>query len=364
MKTEGAARKGYIPELDGLRGIAYLLILLYHFFIFIPGAEFGWIGVEIFFCLSGYLITNILLKSRTRQNWYFYFYLRRILRIFPLYFFFLLLLLIVGYFFSPGPYLHFFLKYKLFYFLYLQNWLYVFLQTDPTTFLNHFWTLAVEEQYYLLWPLILLTIKKEIRLLYFLLGAMVSIIGLRTYFLAYPVFNLNWPTLFTYTRIDGLILGSALALLHHYTISGGSRKIKLLFAGLLVFQALCLLYLYFNTPAKPDYKAACGYFLTAAGFSGLIQLVLRKKVKAINRLLSNSFLLFTGRISYGLYIFHWPVYVLLNPPLVTYFRAIALPQTPVLLISALICVAISYLLGYISYTYFEKRFIALKRYFY
>src|SRR5512144_2577839 len=90
MKPTTSTRS-YYPALDGLRGIAIILVICCHNFDFIPYLRFGWIGVDLFFVLSGFLITDILLQTRDDKNYLQNFYLRRILRIFPLYYGVLLL---------------------------------------------------------------------------------------------------------------------------------------------------------------------------------------------------------------------------------------------------------------------------------
>src|ERR1039457_3059498 len=153
-----------IPALDGLRGLAILLVILCHAYIFqgtnvyldktalknVWGlARFGWCGVELFFVLSGFLITSILFKTKESPQYFKSFYGRRAVRIFPLYFAVLLI-------FYYGP-ISFFPAYrfepshKIWFFLYLANWKAGFWPVDDLTL---FWSLCVEEQFYLVWPLI------------------------------------------------------------------------------------------------------------------------------------------------------------------------------------------------------------------
>src|SRR3979409_1142111 len=94
MKPENPNRR-YYPVLDGIRGFAILLVVFYHNFGFINYFFFGWLGVDLFFVLSGFLITDILLKTLTNKNYLTNFYMRRILRIFPLYYLSLILFLII-----------------------------------------------------------------------------------------------------------------------------------------------------------------------------------------------------------------------------------------------------------------------------
>ena len=138
----------YIPELDGLRALAIVGVLLFH--LHVPGAEFGWAGVQLFFVLSGFLITGILLNSKARSDYFSRFYVRRTLRIFPIYFLLLGLVLVYA-LLRRLPYSGF-----PWYAFYFQNY-YIGWTSNHTQFpglFAHTWSLAVEEQFYLLWPLI------------------------------------------------------------------------------------------------------------------------------------------------------------------------------------------------------------------
>src|SRR5215510_2969307 len=93
--TELTAKRSYYPALDGLRGLAILLVVFYHNFDFISYSVFGWIGVDLFFVLSGYLITTILLNSLKHPGYLQNFFSKRVLRIFPLYYSCLIIFLII-----------------------------------------------------------------------------------------------------------------------------------------------------------------------------------------------------------------------------------------------------------------------------
>ena len=125
--TATSQHRPYYPALDGLRGIAILLVVFYHNFGFINYFFFGWLGVDLFFVLSGFLITDILLKSSGRPGFLKNFYVRRVLRIFPLYYltlfiFFILIPLldlgVVGF--------EYYLNNQIWFWTYLQNWLFIF----------------------------------------------------------------------------------------------------------------------------------------------------------------------------------------------------------------------------------------------
>src|SRR5690348_11217200 len=170
--TSRPAGPRYIPELDGIRGIAILGVIAFHFGLFTIDSHnllysvygsvvgLGWAGVDLFFVLSGCLITRILLDTRNSGHYFRSFYMRRVLRILPLYYFsvfvFFCVVLPVGYAVAPGSFSsHEWARVapseSLWYWLHLSNWRSAFgiLQTSPLT---HFWSLAIEEQFYLVWP--------------------------------------------------------------------------------------------------------------------------------------------------------------------------------------------------------------------
>ncbi len=152
----------YYKELDGVRGIAALMIMTFHFFQpIIPNTttliyinkfiKFGQTGVSLFFVLSGFLITRILLSTKEKSGYFLTFYIRRALRIFPLYYGFLII-----YYFLINPYLYnasnLSFSTQFYYWFYLQNIADTFGWAANGPF--HFWSLAVEEHFYLFWPLL------------------------------------------------------------------------------------------------------------------------------------------------------------------------------------------------------------------
>lgn len=149
-----------VPELDGIRGAAILLVLVFHFGagtmppgILRDAATLGWSGVDLFFVLSGFLITGILLDTRQAPAYFRAFYARRMLRTFPLYFAYLAAMLLV--ILPLANHFGFFVQYRpepLAYWLYLSNWTSPF-ENPLGGPLAHLWSLAVEEQFYLAWPL-------------------------------------------------------------------------------------------------------------------------------------------------------------------------------------------------------------------
>ena len=164
--------KGYIRELDGLRGIAILLVTMNHFWP--PNgplgrhagvAHLGWIGVDLFFVISGFLISGILIDTLDSPNYYRNFYARRSLRIFPLYYLFITFLFVVIPLAQRGTYFHTaFIRESgspAWYYLYLGNIRESVTGLTPAFFLAPLWSLSIEEQFYVLFPLVVARLRIE-----------------------------------------------------------------------------------------------------------------------------------------------------------------------------------------------------------
>ncbi len=157
-----------VPALDGLRGIAVLAVIFCHLSDYYPEQNAakiflhaGWCGVDLFFVLSGFLITGILLDTRRAQNYFRAFYARRVLRIFPVYYATLLSVLAIAHFFpklnSVLPIAHD----RIFYFFYLNNWWPLLKDSWHANIIGHFWSLAIEEQFYLVWPFLVWLLSRK-----------------------------------------------------------------------------------------------------------------------------------------------------------------------------------------------------------
>ncbi|MDZ4808803.1 MAG: acyltransferase [Bacteroidota bacterium] len=352
------AGRTYYPALDGLRGLAILLVVVYHNFGFINVFFFGWLGVDLFFVLSGFLITDILLKTVGKKDYLRNFYIRRMLRIFPLYYLCLILFLIV----LPKTNLQFDVQYyidhQVWLWTYLQNWIYTFQNPGQTNTLNHLWSLAVEEQFYLLWPLAVLVIKNPKYLLLFISLILVAVLGLRLWAWMHQVVDLAYFNLFTFTRIDGICIGCMIALLQRVNPNFLKRYTS---AIVLFFAFMNFAFFFVNRRyhfAFP-YLALAGYTTFAMMFGLLVNEVVTNKTKLVNFLFNIPLLKFFGKISYGFYIFHWPVYILLSPylfPWVSKFVNGSSLEFSVSVLATLAAIGISW----ISYQYFEKYFLKLK----
>ena len=304
------------PALDGLRGIAVLMVFLFHYggglkshnlavrlLGYITAA--GWTGVVVFFTLSGFLITGSLWDSRGNPHWMRNFYARRFLRIFPLYYTALALSAIV--LFLTWHNLHQLQQLSI-YALFLQNipGLVSSAQSIPSPLpLYHLWSMAVEEQFYLLWPCLLLMVPN--RRSAFQLCAWVCVISaaFRATLFSLP----QIPLQITYSFQDFLLthagefaLGACLALAWRDPERKPSARFAkpILLAGLAIYILSSLISHGFSWDSNLQYALG----LTGASLAAVALLVLALHPGLVRRVCSSSALQFMGRISYGFYIFH------------------------------------------------------------
>jgi peptidoglycan/LPS O-acetylase OafA/YrhL len=357
----GSSNKKHYPALDGLRGVAILLVVFLHNFRFLNYFFFGWLGVDLFFVLSGFLITDILLDTLDKPHFLKNFYMRRILRIFPLYYFILIIcLLILPHIKTLQLNLNYYTNNQVWLWTYLQNWLYTLKEPFGSQMLLHLWSLAVEEQFYLIWPITILLIRRPKILFAVMTVVLLMVAVIRFVLWSYHIGELAYSSLYTFTRIDGICVGCMLALLMR--INPGFLK---KYTSLVVFFIAILNFgFYFlnhqHAYALP-YLAFVGYTTFAILFGILVYEAVIGESKIINFLFNNRILKFFGKISYGLYIYHWPVYILLFEPIQHSLFHISVFNEKTSFITASVAVTIvSILISFLSYEYFEKSFLKLK----
>ena len=289
----------YIPELQGLRGLAVLSVVIYHCHPRLEGtwvhyaSLWGWAGVNLFFVLSGFLITSILLEARDKPRYFQNFYARRALRIWPVY----VLLLVVVYLNAPwfiGPTIAQAIKTApwLAYIFLVQNLFHLALPPaiGPT------WSLAIEEQYYFLWAPIVRFMHRPWMLTAVLAAALIVSPAFR-------LANLHWVTLtHTLIHLDGIALGSLLALgLYILTLSRRTWLWIGLGAAVLGFAATATIA---GGTAFLDSALALAF-----GGTVLAAIASTGARNPINALLRRGPLAFYGRISYGLYMIHIAIFI-------------------------------------------------------
>ena len=303
--------RGHIPALDGIRGIAILTVLLSHFLMreyFVIERTFfimqnGWMGVDLFFVLSGFLITGILLDSRDRPSYFSAFYWRRLLRIFPLYYFAVLVTWLTIVFIEKAPERLQGYDAFVWYFTFTPNiamglkndWLW----HSQVFNLNHLWSLAVEEQFYILWPLVVRYMPtRGLAILCLILLAMGTGLRHMTDHIVGTELSVAAYTL-PFCRMDGLALGAFVAV---------ALRLGWLQALPYKFWIARLLFCWTGWETLQIFLNGTEhrlYTLSPILFACLLFLALNPNPRAVTRLVcENAFLRHLGKYSFGLYVFH------------------------------------------------------------
>ncbi|MCS3798967.1 acyltransferase family protein [Niastella sp. OAS944] len=341
----------YHKELDGVRAIAVFMVIYFHFFydLNLPPlvtrfANFGRTGVTLFFVLSGFLITRILIATKESPNYFSSFYVRRSLRIFPLYYFFLALIFIILPLISGKPFAPFNLQ--VYCWTYVQNFALAFRwdQVGP----RHLWSLSVEEHFYLFWPLLiyLLSIRR-------IVGAIVLIIVM-AFVIKYIMIEHDYAAYyFTFARIDELAIGALLAVLElKNKLTDKNANIYLLLSVVFAIPTIALLTIF--TDINNSIIQIIKYNLLAFTFWSIVGYVISsRETTLVKRFLRSQPMVFAGKISYGLYIYHplciatiWSFSPKMNLALLFVFA-----------------VGFTFLAASASYYLLELNFLKLKRYF-
>ena len=374
--TSAPLEKAHVPLLDGLRGLAILLVLFYHQTILVSAAPMdewlarisavGWIGVDLFFVLSGFLITGILYDAKGSANYFRNFYARRVLRIFPLYYAVVIFSLVVL------PQLG---HYKAANFGRIAGdeiWYWVFLSNVSIAAAGQFrhaildisWSLAIEEQFYLIWPLVVLFFSRS-ALLKICLGCIAFSLGLRIVLVLTGVSPIAVYVL-TPCRLDGLAVGALLALSVRGTANAPAwtrhaPKIFLASGALLLALALWQGGLAWDN----RWVQTLGYTLLAIFFGALLaQILVTAPQTRLARVFGSSVLIAFGIYSYALYLFHMPVRGVLRDFVFNRFPFFVFGSLVVWqILFYVVATGLTLALAFLSWQLYEKHFLALKRYF-
>ena len=361
-----------IPGLDGLRAVAFFLVFLCH----TNYVEAGWMGVMLFFVLSGFLITGILIdmkESLPSKAYFIKFYGRRFLRIFPLYYFYLFLIFGLAYWlysisFRQNRMLEYFQQAP-----YALTYIYDFFCASAwykdSIFLTHFWSLSVEEQFYIFWPLLILfTPKTAYKKLF--IGAII----------AGPIFRMGLSYLYNhhtfaflgpypangiyslpFSHIDAFGFG---AFISRYRIPKARQQFWILLFAIPVIgfatQYIAtgdfglLSALGYPFPLANGYKQIWGYSLLNYFFAITIFAVARDGL--FNRFLELGWMKYLGKISYGLYVYHY-VLIFFAGRIQDY---IALSFDQIKFVSAVVAFPATILVAALSFKFIERPILGLK----
>jgi peptidoglycan/LPS O-acetylase OafA/YrhL len=295
----------HVPALDGIRALAVLLVMAFH--AIAPHTGGGYLGVDVFFVLSGFLITSILLQEigATGSINVRRFYLRRILRLMPALVLMLLTYLIAAPFLWPKvPYSQD-LKEVLLAFFYLSDYANAFWSV-PTR-LRHTWSLSVEEHFYLIWPIVLLALVKlasRRRMAIALVAMYLLFTGWRIFCDLDGAMGYSQSYYRFDTRLSGLTIGALLALLLSENKATHSRRADLMALGALSVIAFCTLH--FNVASTGAMTAG----MTAVEISTLILIytAMTSRRSIVSIALANPTMGYLGRMSYGIYLWHYPIF--------------------------------------------------------
>ncbi len=358
----------YIKQLDSIRTFAVLLVILCHW-----GTKslndifpFGNLGVNIFFVLSGFLITRILLiereniQSKSKVVAIGNFMMRRSLRIFPIYYI-MILILYFGAIYLPNPIPND-LRY---YVLYLQNFLFYYRQAWPGGKVSPFWSLAVEEQFYLIWPWILFFInKKNIK--------KVMIIGIVIGTLSSIIFPLilkknDMTPILTICCLHAFCFGG---LLSYWSVG----KDSMLENNYLLLKKLAIIAFISYSMIKISNFGIASFdrLFESVITTWVIASILLNKSSRFDFILNNKILISIGKVSYGIYLFHNFIPVSVNA-ILHFLRKINFEQSSLLqtinffqnnqLIFNSLCLIILLMISYFSFYFIETPFLKLKKYF-
>ena len=358
---------GHVPTLDGVRGLAIVMVTLFRFNtgpaydgplgnLIFGGLKFGFLGVDLFFVLSGFLITGILYDAKQQARYFRNFYARRALRIFPLYYGFLLVMLVL----MPallGSRWEFFPEARAdqaWLWLYGANFLMGIRDSWCLGSFEHFWSLAIEEHFYLVWPLLIYCCSRRGAMLASLMALCVSIFG-RIAWLRMGG-NSVAVELFTFFRLDGLALGALAALAARGPL--GIRPLVRWAVPAAIFGAIALIVI------TPGDRRLLGlrWTIVAVFFAGVLVLAVASRPNTVwGRFWRFRVLAFFGKYSYAMYVFQLPLVELAAPWLTAAGLCTAVGSVFWGRVAYIgVMSALTTLCAVASWHLFEKRFLRLK----
>ena len=357
MRKSGS--DGFIPELDGLRGIAILLVMIHRVYPRAAGGtqwpiEGGWIGVDLFFVISGFLIAGILIDTRGDAQYFRNFYARRVLRIFPLFYLLVGGMLVVfpllghrGFLSDAGS--------PLWYLLQLGNMPEGVLGHNPPYWLAPVWSLAIEEQFYWTFPLLVAAVApKRLAGWLFAFAGLALVTRIATT-IAFPDRE-RVQYLFTLCRIDTIAAGCLLAVLVRWPGFATLRERLPRWLGPIAGSAAIVL-LATKLDRTTTFGRTAGYSILAIAFAALVLLVVLKRDSRSTAALRWAPLRYLGKLCFGLYLLHRPADTLVTGVV----GKLHLAQDSLVLVPIKIAVAVG--LATLSWRLLETPCLRLKRYF-
>lgn len=318
----------YLPSIDSLRALAVLAVIIYHVDVnYLPG---GFLGVDLFFVLSGYLISSLIIKEyrKTGSLNLYNFYIRRARRLLPAVYFMITVGLVVMVLFNEVLLRKSHLD-SIFGYIYSSNWWYIFHKLDyfdsfgAQSPFKHLWSLAIEEQFYMIFPLLFLLVNRKKKskdgtyklnknFLYVVLGLI--LVSLIAHILLFDINNISRIYFGTDTRAFSLLVGVVGAIL--YPMERLHAKVTLqqniIYSVISLVSIATLITVMIYTSEYNTWLYRGGFLLVA--ILGLIVIISSgKQHTLISRLLSFKPVVFIGKISYSLYLWHFPVLVLTTP---------------------------------------------------
>ena len=318
----------YLPSIDSLRALAVLAVIIYHVDVnYLPG---GFLGVDLFFVLSGYLISSLIIKEyrKTGSLNLYNFYIRRARRLLPAVYFMITVVLVVMVLFNEVLLRKSHLD-AIFGYIYSSNWWYIFHKLDyfdsfgAQSPFKHLWSLAIEEQFYMIFPLLFLLVNRKKKskdgtyklnknFLYVVLGLI--LVSLIAHILLFDINNISRIYFGTDTRAFSLLVGVVGAIL--YPMERLHAKVtpqqNIIYSVISLVAIATLITVMIYTSEYNTWLYRGGFLLVA--ILGLIVIISSGKQHTLmSRLLSFKPVVFIGKISYSLYLWHFPVLVLTTP---------------------------------------------------
>jgi len=367
----------HVPALDGVRGLAILAVMAFHFTLRMPDATpgdhlvhgvlgAGWTGVGLFFVLSGLLITTLLLDAKDAPRYFRTFYGRRALRIFPLYYGFLAAyFLLVVHRGGTGDD-HYLWHEQGWWWSYLDNWWLAFVRrTEPPNYFwtGPFWSLAVEEQFYLLWPALVLVLTRRrlaVVCVAIIVGAPLFRLGLRAHHAA-----LIAPYALTPARLDSLALGALLAIvLSDKRLAVWGARVAMVVGVAAAAITVTVFRHHGGLWTYGGWEEGPGYTVMSIGWAGLVAAgATAARGSIAERVLGARWLRALGKYSYAMYVFHVPIWAHVQPLVFPGNRVPALWGSHIAasLGLAVLCGLLAYGAAFASWHLYEKHFLELKR---